>query len=108
MTSQLKPEGFERFFAISRGIAADLAARPVSSDELARVINPLHESINRASSGNSFWLGQLTGATRDPRKITALQSLVTDYLKITPAEIQQAARKWLVPEKSFQLEVKPE
>ena len=108
VTSQLKPEGFERFFAISRGIAADLAARPVSSDELARVINPLHESINRASSGNSFWLGQLTGATRDPRKITALQSLVTDYLKITPAEIQQAARKWLVPEKSFQLEVKPE
>lgn len=24
VTSQLKPEGFERFFAISRGIAADL------------------------------------------------------------------------------------
>ena len=108
VTSQLKPEGFERFFAISRGIAADLAAHPVSADELARVINPLHESINRASSGNSFWLGQLTGATRDPRKITALQSLVTDYLKITPAELQQAASKWLVPEKSFQLEVRPE
>ena len=108
VTSQLKPEGFERFFAISRGIAADLAAHPVSADELARVINPLHESINRASSGNSFWLGQLTGATRDPRKITALQSLVTDYLKITPAELQQTASKWLVPEKSFQLEVRPE
>lgn len=108
VTSQLRPEGFERFFAISRGIAADLAAHQVSADELARVINPLHESINRASSGNSFWLGQLTGATRDPRKITALQSLVTDYLKITPAELQQAASKWLVSEKSFQLEVRPE
>ncbi len=108
MTSQLKPEGLERFFAISSGIAADLAAHPVSADELARVINPLHEVINRASSGNSFWLGQLTGATRDPRKITALQTLITDYLKITPVELQQAARKWLVPEKSFRLEVRPQ
>ncbi len=108
VTSQLKPEGLERFFAISSGIAADLAAHPVSADELARVINPLHEVINRASSGNSFWLGQLTGATRDPRKITALQTLITDYLKITPVELQQAARKWLVPEKSFRLEVRPQ
>ena len=108
VTSQLKPEGFDRFFAISKGIAADLAAHPVSADELARVINPLHESISRASSGNMFWMGQLTGATRDPRKVTALQSLVTDYLKITPAEIQQAARKWLVPERTLQFEVKPE
>lgn len=108
VTSQLKPEGFERFFAISQGIAADLAARPVSADELARVINPLHEAINRASSGNSFWLGQLVGATRDPRKIAALQSLVTDYLRITPDELQQAASKWLKPEKAFRLEVRPE
>lgn len=55
-----------------------------------------------------FWMGQLAGATRDPRKIAALQSLVTDYLKITPAEIQQAARRWLVPQNALQLEVKPE
>ena len=108
VTSQLKPEGFDRFFAISKGIAADLAAKPVTADELARVINPLHESITRASSGNMFWLGQLTGASRDPRRITALQSLVTDFLKITPAELQGTARKWLVPEKAFQFEVKPE
>jgi zinc protease len=104
----LKPEGFDRFFVISKGIAADLAAKPVTADELARVINPLHESITRASSGNMFWLGQLTGASRDPRRIAALQSLVTDFLKITPAELQEVARKWLVPERAFQLEVKPE
>jgi zinc protease len=107
VTSQLKPEGFDRFFAISKGIAADLAAKPVTADELARVINPLHESIARASSGNMFWLGQLTGASRDPRRIAALRSLVTDYLKITPAELQETARKWLAPEKAFMLEVKP-
>ena len=108
VTSQLKPEGFDRFFVISKGIAADLAAKPVTADELARVINPLHESITRASSGNMFWMGQLTGASRDPRRITALQSLVTDFLKITPAELQEVARKWLVPEKAFLLEVKPQ
>ncbi len=108
VTSQLKPEGFDRFFVISKGIAADLAAKPVTADELARVINPLHESITRASSGNMFWMGQLMGASRDPRRIAALQSLVTDFLKITPAELKEVARKWLVPEKAFQLEVKPQ
>ncbi len=107
VSSQLKPEGFDRFFVISKGIAADLAAKPVTADELARVINPLHESITRASSGNMFWMGQLIGVSRDPRRITALQSLVTDFLKITPAELQEVARKWLVPEKAFQLEVGP-
>lgn len=106
--SQLRPDGIDRFFAISKGIAADLAAKPVTGDELARVINPLRETIARASSGNTFWMNSLTGATRDPRKISALKSLVGDYLRVTPAELQEAARKWLAPDKSFQMVVKPQ
>lgn len=106
--SQVKPEGLDRFFALTKAIAADFAARPVTADELARVQTPLRESIARASSGNTFWMGHLMGSTREPRKIETLRTLVRDYMRITPAEIQATARRWLVPDKAFLLAVKPE
>ncbi len=106
--SQVRPEGLDRFFALTKTIAADFAARPVTADELARVQTPLRESLARASSGNTFWMSQLAGATREPRRIDALRTLVRDYLRITPAEIQETARRWLAPDKAFLLAVKPE
>ena len=106
--SQVKPESIDRFFAISKGIAADLTEKPVSADELARVINPLRENIARASSGNTFWMNQLAGASRDPRKVDALKSMLPDFLRITPADLEETAKKWLVPGKAFMLVVKPE
>lgn len=108
LSSQVRPEGVARFFTLAESIAADLASRPVSADELARVQTPLRESIARASSGNTFWMTQMMGSTRDPRRIDALRSLVGDYMRITPADLQEVARRWLVPEKAFRLVVKPE
>jgi zinc protease len=108
VSSQVKPEGIDRFFALTKTIAGDLASKPVTADELARVINPLRETIARASSGNTFWMSQMMGASRDPRKIDALRSLLGDYLRITPAELQDAAKRWLVPDKAFMMVVKPE
>ncbi len=97
VTSQLNPKGVDRFFALSKAIAADLAAKPPSADEIARSVGPLKQVIARASSGNGFWLGQLQGATGDPSRITNVASLTYDYGRITPAELQEAAKRWLVP-----------
>jgi zinc protease len=108
VTSQVKPGGVDRFFSLSKSIAADLASKPVSADEMARSVGPLVELIRRASSGNTFYLQRLVGATRDPRRIAALKSLISDYQRITPADLQASAKKWLVPEKSFSLVVLPE
>lgn len=108
VTSQLNPKGVDRFFALSKSIAADLAAKPPSADEIARSVGPLKQYVARASSGNGFWLGQLQGATSDPSRITNVASLTYDYGRITPAELQEAAKRWLVPGKSFSLVVLPE
>jgi zinc protease len=97
VAATLKPEGVDRFFALSKEIAADLAAKPPTADEFARASGPMIETLNRASSGNTFWMVQMAGATRDPRRIDALKSLMTDYRRITAADIQQAAKMWLVP-----------
>ncbi|MFM9977029.1 MAG: M16 family metallopeptidase [Sphingomonadaceae bacterium] len=106
--SQLPPDKTDRFFAIARGIAADLVAKPVSADEFTRAVGPLRQAITRASSGNTFWLSQLGGATRDPRKIAALATLSEDYRKITIADLQATAKRWLKPRKSFSMIVVPE
>ncbi len=108
VVSQLKPESTEKFYAIARRIATELASTPVTADELARAVTPMRQMIARASSGNTFWLAQLGGASADPRKIEALRSLPTDYARITPAELQASAARWLVPAKSFAMVVVPE
>ncbi len=107
VVSQLKPGATERFFTIARGIAAELAAQPVSADELARAVGPLRELIARASTGSQFWLAQLGGVSFTPAKAAALESISSDYSRITPAELQASARRWLDPAKEFRLVVLP-
>ena len=108
VTSQLKPAGVDRFYTLARKIAADLAAQPVTPDELARTIGPTRQQIARASSGNPFWLSQLAGASTDPKRLQAVATLPSDYARISPAELQASAKRWLVPGKSFAMVVVPE
>ena len=107
VTAQLKPEGVDRFFALSRSIAADFVAKPVTADELARAVGPMRQQIARASSGNLFWMAQLGGSSRDPRRIVALTTLVSDLGRITPADLQETAKRWLVPGKELAMIVLP-
>lgn len=107
-TSQLTPENVDRFYNVSELIARDLREKPVSEDELKRIVEPLRQLIARASSGNTFWMSQLEGASYRPEKFTALQSLLTDYTVITPAQVQALAQKYLVDSKEWKLVVLPE
>jgi hypothetical protein len=53
------PEKLASFFAASHEIAADLASKPISEDELNRARRPTLEGIDRARDGNGYWLGAL-------------------------------------------------
>ena len=108
VTSQLKPAGIDRFYTLARQIAVDLASKPVTADELLRTVGPMRQSIARASSGNSFWLSQLQGASGEPRRLQSLTTLSSDYARITPEELQATAKRWLAADKSFAMVVMPE
>jgi zinc protease len=105
--AQLTPRDVPVFYATADEIAADLAAHPPSADELARVVGPLTQQVNRALSSVAFFMSQLEGATSDPRRINALGTVVTDYTQVTPALMQQLAAKYLVRDKSWRLAVIP-
>jgi zinc protease len=108
VNSQLKPEKVGYFFKLIKDTAADLAANPVSADELQRTVAPMRQMLSRASTGNAFWMNQMEGATRDPRYIDVMKSLGSDMLSVTPADIQALAKKYLVPAKSWSAVVLPE
>ncbi|MDF7773786.1 insulinase family protein [Sphingomonas sp. AOB5] len=104
----LPPDKTDFFFQLTRSIAADLVAKPISQDELERAINPLMQTIIRRSSGNMFWLQLTQGGGLDPARIAAVNTLGRDYRGVTPEDIQALAVKYLVPSKDWTMVVVPE
>jgi zinc protease len=105
---QVQPKDADRFFAFSRSVAADLAAQPVSADELKRALEPILQYVERATTGNLFWMNELEGATYNSDRYTALGSLYSDYSKVTPARLQELAKRYLVDGKAWTMVVAPE
>jgi zinc protease len=105
--TQVKPGDVDRFFEFSDEVAADLATNVVSADELQRAVEPMKQAIERAASGNTFWLNQLKGATYEPARFNALGRLYSDYSAVTPARLQELAKRYFVKEKVWKLVVSP-
>ncbi len=106
--SQLEPGSIPKFYQIAEDIAADLIATPVEMDELNRITEPLKQTIERSSTGNSFWLWQLEGGSFDRRRVDALRTLFGDYTVTTPAWIQALAAKYFGGKESWKMMVLPE
>ncbi|ONF97494.1 M16 family metallopeptidase [Sphingomonas jeddahensis] len=104
---QVAPDNVDLFFKLSREIAAELVSTPVSEDELRRAIGPMMQYLARASSGNQFWLLQVSGGAYDPNRLGGARTLVSDYMEITPQTLQATAAKYLRPEKDWTLMVQP-
>ncbi|MBV9930852.1 MAG: insulinase family protein [Alphaproteobacteria bacterium] len=110
MAAQIEapPEKLDRFLADAQQIAADLRQRPVSEDELQRAKKPLIENLMRQRAGNAWWLGQLARVQTRPEAARAIASQLAEYQGITAADVQQAARQYLVDAKAWKMEVVPE
>lgn len=106
--TQVRPADIDRFYAFADAVAADLIANPVSADELQRAVEPTKQAIERAASGNTFWLNQLKGATYNPERFAALGKLYSDYNSVTPAILQALAKRYFVKDKAWKLVVAPQ
>lgn len=105
--AQVKPDSADRVLALSREIAADLVATPLSADEFERARGPLSQNYQRAFSGNSFWLATLSGLSRDPRIGRVPERLATTLGRMTPAQVQAVARRYLTPDRALSWVVRP-
>lgn len=101
------PEKLPGFFADVLKIAADLRENEVSADELARAKTPRIEAIQRARVTNGYWLGELSGAQADPRRLDLIREIIPGTEKVTAADVKRAAQHWLKPEAAYRVVVVP-
>lgn len=101
------PDRLPAFFTDIRRIAKELREQPVTPDELDRARRPRIEAIQRARATNEYWLGQLSGAWDDPRRLEAIRTHIPDLEQATPAVLQALARAYLTDEREWTLKVTP-
>ena len=105
---EARPEALQNFLRDAERIAADLRDRPVAADDLQRARLPLVESLQRARQGNAWWLDALEYIQTDPAVAPTIANQIGDYGSVTAAELQRAARRYLVPGRAWKLVIVPE
>jgi zinc protease len=105
---EARPEALAGFLRDAEGIAADLRDHPVGTDEMQRARRPLIEGLQRARAGNAWWLDGLEDIQTNPQIAATIESQLPDYTGLTPADLQQAARRFLVPGHAWKLVIVPE
>lgn len=108
VSMEVPPEKLDGVVASIRKIAADLREKPVGEDELERAKKPRIDQIEKARVTNEYWLGALSGAQDDQRLLDATRSVLAGLARVTPADVQKAARTYLGDDQSWLLLVKPE
>ena len=106
--AQLEPKQVPIFIAAADQIAADLVASPPSAEELQRTLEPLRQQINRATTSSAFFMYLLEGATDEPARIGSVRTMLSDYTRTTPAQVQLLAAKYLIRDRSWRFAVIPQ
>ena len=86
---------FSAFHAALADEVKDLAAKPVTADELARAKQPLIETQRKKLETNSYWLGKLAQMTREPRVRQEALKQLDDIGAVSAADVQAFAAKFI-------------
>ncbi len=105
--AQTPPDRIAAFYASVAALTADMGARGVTADELARAKNPRVAGIEKARLTNDYWLTRLAGALADPRRLDLIRTTLPDYAAITAADVQAAAKAYFTDDRAWKLIVEP-
>jgi zinc protease len=90
-------------------IADDLWKHGVTADELERAKEPVLTSIKESARTNDYWLeAVLSRAQEEPQRLDWARTRSEDFAKITKADIDALAAKYLDPARAFRFEVVPQ
>ncbi|MDB5453622.1 MAG: peptidase, partial [Caulobacteraceae bacterium] len=104
---EAQPEKLTPFFGDVAKIVGDLRTTPVTADELDRAKKPALEALEKRKETNEFWLGQLSGAQADRRKLDAIRTSSSGIQRVTAADVQAMAREYLRDDKAYKVVVVP-
>ena len=104
---EARPEALAGFLRDAEAIAADLRDRPIGADEMQRARRPLVEAIQRQRARQRLVARQSRRASRPTRGRRDDREPARRLSAMTPAELQAAARAFLVPGRAWKVVVVP-
>jgi zinc protease len=105
----VEPSTAEKIEQAVLAIAADLAKNGVTADELERAKNPAITGIKQTSRTNEYWLGNvLFDAQEEPQRLDWARTRLEDVGKITKADVDALAAKYMDPARAFRFIIVPQ
>ena len=89
-------------------IVDDLKVNPVTLNELDRAREPMLERAQNSRKENDYWLDAITTAGDDAKKTAYYTEEAADLIAVTPAQIQDLAKNYLIFGKALHVKVVPE
>jgi zinc protease len=105
--AEIPPQKSQLFFDTVKQVTADLRDHEPSADEFERARKPELDTLEKAVETNNYWLGSLEGAQTDERRLKLVRDARPGLEKVTPADVQRVARKYLTDERAWKLIVAP-
>ena len=68
----------------------------------------LVDQLKQVRQTNGYWLGALSGAQTDPRRLDSVRTHIAHYAGVKPEDLMAAARKYLIADRAWKFEVLPE
>ena len=104
---EVPPAKIGAFYDDLTKISADLRAKDVTPDELARAKKPLIDDLEKSRASNEYWLEQLSGAYEEPRRFDAIRGVINSLQSVDAAQIKEAAQLYLHDDAEFKLQIVP-
>jgi zinc protease len=105
--AEIPPEKTQLFFDTVKQVTADLREHEPNADEFERARKPELDALEKATETNNYWLGSLSGAQNDERRLKLIRDARPGLETVTPADVQRVARKYLTDERAWKLVVSP-
>lgn len=103
-----KPEEVGAVIDAVKEIARQIPAKPISEDELKRLLDPTVNSIKDLRQTNRYWLNSvLTLSVRHPQQLEWSRTIESDYRAITAEELSHLAKEYLKSETAVTVVVVP-
>ena len=105
--AEIPPGKSQLFFDTVQKIAADLRDNGPTEEDLERARKPALDALEKAVETNNFWIGALSGAQGDERRLKLVREAMPQLEAVTAADVQRVARRYLLDERAWKLVIKP-
>src|SRR5882672_1961947 len=105
--AEIPPEKAQLFYDTVKQVTADLRDNGPTADEFERARRPNLEGLAKSEETNGYWAGSLVGVQTDERRLKLIRDAKPGLEKVTPADVQRVAKKYLTEDRAYRLVVAP-